>query len=229
MTGNIATSIRAVVFDFDGTLAETRIDFPRMRSLIIEHLKDWGLFEEGCDHGRYILEIVQWAKEKLADRPADQERYAAEARQIMEGVELDSCARARPFCGVPQALARLADCGYRVAIITRNCRAGVQAVMDRYHLHHEVLLTRDDVSEVKPHPTHLLVALDKLQVAPPQAAMVGDHPTDIECAKAAGAVAIGVLTDRTTREQHLEAGADLVVEDVPTLAAVLCEHRPEAG
>jgi len=29
MTGNIATSIKAVVFDFDGTLAETRIDFPR--------------------------------------------------------------------------------------------------------------------------------------------------------------------------------------------------------
>jgi len=57
--------------------------------------------------------------------------------------------------------------------------------------------------------------------------MVGDHRTDIECGKAAGAWTCGVLTDRTTREDHLAAGADLVLDNVPALAALLCDGDAE--
>ncbi len=221
--------VKAVVFDFDGTLAETKINFARMRSLIVEHLKEWGLFQEGCDEGRYILEIIAWAKQKLAARPDELKRYDGETRQIMEQVELETCSAAHPFPGVAEALGRLSDRGYRIGIITRNCRAGVAAVLDRYHLHHEVLLTRDDLERIKPDPEHLLAALQELDVEPREAVMVGDHPTDAQCAKAAGALSVGVLTDKTTKQQLLEAGADLVVDDVPALAAILCDHEPDAG
>ena len=98
----------------------------------------------------------------------------------------------------------------------------MQAVLDRYHLHHDVLLTRDDVAKVKPDKAHLLTALGMLGVMPREALMVGDHRTDIECGRAAGAYTCGVLTDKTTRGELEEAGADLVVVSVAALVDILC-------
>ncbi len=219
------SNLRAVVFDFDGTLAETKIDFALMRRRTVEHITAWGLWETGLDEGRYVLEMIDHSARQLAADPPRQGRYRVEAAQILEDVEMLTCARAQPFPGTAEALQCLADHHLAVGIITRNCRRAVRAVLDRHHLHHDALLTREDVARVKPDAAHLLAALDLLAVTPPETLMVGDHPTDIQCGRAAGALTCGVLTDRTTREQHEQAGADLVVDSVAALAAVLCPAR----
>lgn len=214
--------IRAVVFDFDGTLAETKIDFALMRERVLEVVERWGLSERITPR-RYVLEIVDEAAALL---PAeDAARFRAEAGEAMVQVELLSTSTAEPFPGVPETLSRLRACGRRVGIITRNCRRGVASVIDRYPLEHEVLLTRDDVERVKPDPEHLHLALAALGVPADEALMVGDHPTDIETGKAAGAFTAGVLTDRTTREQFEELGADLVLDSVADLAGLFCPEE----
>jgi len=213
--------IEAVVFDFDGTLAETNIDFGLMRERVIEVAVQWNAYRES-DQRRYILEVVDEAREMLPDERS-REAFTHRAEQAMQEVELETCATAEPFEGVPEALTRLQQRGFRVGIITRNCAAGVRAVMARHHLPHEVLLTRDDVERVKPAPDHLREALAALTVLAQQALMVGDHPTDIECGQAAGAFTAGVLTAKTTREEFEEMGADLIAESVPALAAMLCD------
>ena len=219
--------VRAVVFDFDGTLADTQIDFAEMRRRIVEHIKQWGLWEEGLDEGRYVLEIIDHAASRLAGDPEQRERYITEAAGILEDVEMLTCPQAEPFPRTAQALGQLARQGYKLGIITRNCRAGVQAVLDRHRLPHDVLLTRDDVESVKPDKAHLLEALEALRAAPDQTIMVGDHPTDIECGQAAGALTCGVLTAKTSRREFHQAGADLVVDDVAALSAILCtDGRP---
>ncbi len=216
--------IQAVVFDFDGTLAETNIDFGLMRERVIEVATRWNAYRES-EQRRYILEVVADAREMLADE-SSREAFTREAEQVMQEVELQTCATAEPFEGVPEALRRLREHGFRVGIITRNCAAGVRAVMARHHLPHEVLLTRDDVRKVKPAPDHLQAALAALAVPPERALMVGDHPTDIECGRAAGTFTAGVLTAKTTREEFEKAGSDLVAESVPALAAMLCDDSP---
>lgn len=214
-------NIRAVVFDFDGTLAETRIDFALMRTRTREHIQAWGLWQPGMEDGRYVLEIIDLAAEGLEDA-LRREQYLAEASQVIEDVEMITCAGAEPFPGVPETMQCLGREGYGIGIITRNCRRGVEAVLGRHHLPHRVLLTRNDVERVKPDPAHLLAALDALEVPADRALMVGDHITDVECGRAAGAFTCGVLTDKTTREELLAAGADLVVESAAALAPVLC-------
>jgi phosphoglycolate phosphatase len=213
-------AIRAAIFDFDGTLAETDIDFALMRQRVLKVADRWGLSDH-LDERRYILEIVEDAVEMLSDE-ADRERFREETAKAMREVELVFTSVASPFPGVPETLERLRACGYRVGIVTRNCRAGVQSVFSRHPLHHEVLLTRDDVERVKPHPGHLHEALDALEVAPEDALMVGDHITDIEVGYAAGTWTAGVLTAKTTHEQFVEAGAHLVLESAAELTAVLC-------
>lgn len=213
-------AIRAVIFDFDGTLAETNIDFGLMRRRVLEVANRWGL-RDHLDERRYILEIVEDSIAMLPE-DGDRERFREEAARAMCEVELVFTSVASPFPGVPETLERLRDCGRRVGIVTRNCRAGVQSVFSRHPLHHEVLLTRDDVERVKPDPAHLHEALETLEVAPDAALMVGDHITDIEVGHAAGTWTAGVLTAKTTREQFDEVGAHLILESAADLIDVLC-------
>lgn len=220
------SAIRAVVFDFDGTLAETNIDFGLMRERVLEVADRWGLTDH-LDQKRYILEIVEDAVAMLPE-DGDQDRFRAEAAKAMRDVELVFTSVASPFPGVPETLERLRAYGVRVGIVTRNCRAGVQSVFSRHPLHHEVLLTRDDVVRVKPDPEHLHEALEALEVAPDNALMVGDHITDIEVGHAAGTWTAGVLTAKTTREQFREVGAHLVLQSAADLTDVLClREAPE--
>lgn len=219
--------VRAVVFDFDGTLAETKIDFALMRARTCDHVKAWGLWEEGMEEGRYVLEIVARAADQLGGDAAGRERFLSEAGQVIEDVEMLTCPDAEPFPGVAEGLERLRAEGYGIGIITRNCRRGVEAVLSRHALPHDVLLTRDDVERVKPDAAHLLAALEALCVAPAEALMVGDHRTDMECGKAAGALTCGVLTDRTGRAELQAAGADFVVADVAASVRLVCpDGRP---
>ncbi len=217
--------IEAVVFDFDGTLVHTDIDFAAMRQGIVEHLRQWGLGEPGLEESRYVLEIIAWAEEQLQHDPARQEQYRQEARTILHEVELPHCQRAEPFPGMPEALQRLRAAGRKVGIITRNSHEGVAAVLCRHPLVHDVLITRDDLSNVKPHQEHLEQALTALGVAASRALMVGDHATDIQCGQAAGVRTCGVLTARTTLAQFHELGADFAFRDVPTLVAALLDER----
>ena len=219
------SDIEAVVFDFDGTLVHTDIDFAAMRQGIVEHLRQWGLWKAGVEEGRYVLEIIAWAEEQLQDDPSRQQQYRQEAKKILHEVELPHCQRAEPFPGVPEALQRLQDAGKRVGIITRNSHEGVAAVLSRHPLPHEVLITRDDLSNVKPHQEHLEQALAALGVAAAQALMVGDHATDIQCGQAAGVRTCGVLTAKTTLEQFHELGADLAFRDVPALVEALLDEE----
>ena len=64
---------------------------------------------------------------------------------------------------------------------------------------------------VKPHPEHLLLALQSLGVAPESSSMVGDHPMDIKIGKQAGTLTIGVLTGYSTSDELTKAGADIII------------------
>ncbi len=224
-TGIDLTNIEAVIFDFDGTLAETRIDFAKMRRLIIELLQRWGVWEDGMAEDRYVLDIIKAGRENLGSDPDKVAQFQAEADDILEQVELETCATAEPFAGVVEALRQLHENGLKVGIVTRNCRVGVASVTSRYHLYHDLLLTRDDVTRVKPDPDHLAQALKQIGVEPQRAVMIGDHITDVQGAEGLGVMTIGVLTQKTTREEFEQIGADAVFPDVPSAVAAIIEAR----
>ena len=210
--------IRAIVFDFDGTLAATDIDFAGVRAELRSFYIARGIWHEGLFQ-RYILEMIDAVCSPLD--PAEAEQVRAESMTIVRRIESEACRRAEPYPGVPQALASLRERGYRMGIFTRNSREGCELVLRRHPLPHSVLLTRDDVANVKPHPDHLREALAQLDCSPERALVVGDHPTDAEAAIAVGAHAVGVLTTNATEETLLTAGARLVLDSVADLPGVV--------
>ncbi|MEN6546873.1 MAG: HAD family hydrolase [Armatimonadia bacterium] len=218
-------TLKAIVFDFDGTLAETNIDFAEMRRRIYELIHQWGLWEDHMGDGRYVLEVIDAAKAKLAADPERQSEFDRQAAQVLVDVEMETVANAAPYPGVVEALDRLVQSGYKLGIVTRNCRECVEHFLARHPLPCEVCLTRDDVQLVKPDPAHLLAALERLAVDPAEAIMVGDHRSDIECGQAAGCCTVGVFLTGTTAAQFAQLGANAAYEDVPAFVAALCGDK----
>jgi HAD superfamily hydrolase (TIGR01509 family) len=210
--------VSAVIFDFDGTLAATDIDFAGIRARLREFFIRRECWEEALFQ-RYILEMIDSVCARLEGEAAAEVRR--DAMRIVHEGEADACREAALYPGIAEALQELDRRGYRLGIFTRNSRACCELVLRRHPLPHSVLLTRDDVTNVKPDPEHLQATLAQLGTRPEWALVVGDHHTDVETAVACGAHAVGVLTTTGAREKFAECGARLVLESAAELPRVL--------
>jgi phosphoglycolate phosphatase len=213
--------VAAAVFDFDGTLADTRIDFSQMRRRVIDLLTRRGLWREGMDEGKYVLEIVELGAQAAAESGGDPCEIRREADLEIRRIELAAARRASLCNGAAEVLARLRNCGVRTGIITRNCAEAVDVIMSRFGLEADVVLTREHARRVKPAPEHLLQALDALKVEPERSALVGDHVTDVQCALSAGTLAVAVAGASSTPEELREAGAHYVAYSLEHAACFL--------
>ena len=207
----------AVLFDFDGTLVHITIDFQEMRESALAVIARYG--HEG-DASPYTLELIESVRDRIASTDsALAEAFQREALATIQKVELLAAKKAVPLPHVADMLNWLKERGIKIGIVTRNCREAVREVLRRHHLPFDVLLTRDDVRRVKPHPEHLLEGLKRLRVPPERAMMVGDHPTDIRAAQAAGMVSVALTTTRSAADFEIQA--DFVIDDIANLVEII--------
>ncbi|MEW6261498.1 MAG: HAD family hydrolase [Thermodesulfobacteriota bacterium] len=221
MTDDLSPKLRrarALVFDFDGTLASLEIDFAQMRRQVLELALTYGL-EPGDFDGRYVLEGLDTAKAKLsAADPAAAESFIRRALTLIEEMELTAARRGGLFPGTRSALRSLNRAGLALGVITRNCRAAVALTFPDLMDYCRVFLPREDVVRVKPDPAHLLAALRELNIPPSDAVMVGDHPLDMATGRAAGAMTAGLASGRLSRAELSAAGADATFAGIAELA-----------
>jgi phosphoglycolate phosphatase len=81
------------------------------------------------------------------------------------------------------------------ALITRNSRKSAARVLARHGLSFDVLITRED-GKFKPDPAPLLLACERLGVAPADAWMIGDGSHDVHAALAAGVPVVWISHGR---------------------------------
>ncbi len=103
---------------------------------------------------------------------------------------------------------------YKLAVVTTRARPEAYAFLaggdlERYF---PVVITRQDVLRLKPHPEPVLTAAGMLGVAPEACVMIGDTVADIRSARRAGAIAVGVLSGFGRRQELERAGADIIVD-----------------
>lgn len=204
-------SWKALLFDFDGTLAELNIDFSAMRADLVSLLYRYGVGPAATDH-LPALELVAHAEAMLALRHPDRrDSFRAEAEQTIKTIELEAAGRGALFPQTRELLNQLGRRGIATAILTRNCGAAVRQVFPDIDDCCRVFLAREDTDRVKPDPEHLHHALKRLGLPARSAAMVGDHPLDMLSGQRSGTAAVGVLSGRSSREALLQAGADLII------------------
>jgi phosphoglycolate phosphatase len=215
-------SIKAMVFDFDGTLAVLTIDFSLMRRRVLEWMNTFGIGEERVRE-RYLLEIIEEVYHLLVkeNNPSEAERFYQGSHQILREVELEAATGGKLIPGSKEILNWLRQKGMKVGIVTRNCEEAVRKVFPDIDAHCDVFVSRDGVKKVKPHPDHLTSVLRALQVSGPETVMVGDHVLDILAGKKVGMRTIGVLTGYIKKEEFERAEADFILGDVSKISRLL--------
>jgi phosphoglycolate phosphatase len=178
-----------VLFDLDGTLVHSPIDFAEMRTRVVAIVA-----EAGVDPRPFArLDILAMARAAASAVP-DSAGLLASIDAALVRIELDAAELAAPAEGASELLEWLHAGGRGVGIVTRNSPEAVRRVLRRIPLPHDVLVTRQDTPRVKPDPLHLAIALERLGARAGEAVMIGDHRMDMQAARAAGIAAIGVLT-----------------------------------
>ncbi|MDO8683044.1 MAG: HAD-IA family hydrolase [Armatimonadota bacterium] len=213
---NLLAGVDAVLFDLDGTLVETNIDFARMRD---ELLVLAGRYEVDSEAAKQfdILRIIDYIDETLRSRGMSQQadRSRQEAARILEEIELVHSETAREMAFARELIQLLRSRGVKVGIVTRNCRQASKISLRVSGFDDDLMmLAREDVLNAKPHPDHLLLALERLGAEPERSIMVGDHIMDIKGGKAAGMHTIGLLAPERPRDFFEKVAPDAVIESL---------------
>lgn len=216
--------IKAIVFDFDGTLAVLNIDFSSMREQIFDLMRQYGVFEEVISE-RYLLEIIDEVYQILwTKNPSHAEEFYQKAHQIIHEIELRGAEKGRLMSGTHELLGTLRGQGRKVGIVTRNCEEAVSKIFPDINEYCDIFISRNSIKKVKPHPDHLTSVMKILNVSGEEAVMIGDHTIDIQAGKRVGMKTIGVLTGRTRREEFEKAGADYILEEASEICTLLEER-----
>jgi HAD superfamily hydrolase (TIGR01509 family) len=121
------------------------------------------------------------------------------------------------YAGIPELLQILANHHIPISIATSSRKT----FCDRLIAHHQwpidLLITRQDVRQPKPHPSCIYLALQKFQISPQQAIMIGDHPADIQAAQAAKVYSIGAAWGSQTINELIAAQPDRLCATVDEL------------
>jgi phosphoglycolate phosphatase len=211
--------IKAIVFDFDGTLAFLNIDFSLMRERIFDLMRGYGISDEMIQE-KYLLEIIDEIYEILYEKnSSDAEKFYQESHHILHELEMRAAQEGKLIQGAKATLRSLREKGVKVGIITRNCEDAVRRVFPDIDIFCDIFVSRNSVKNVKPHPDHLTHVMRSLKISGGEAVMVGDHMIDVQAGKRVGMKTIGVLTGRTKKEEFEKAGADYILKE----ASEVCE------
>ena len=202
--------MRAVLFDWDGTLVDT---LPFMFAATELVMAEVGMPITWDDYRRHFTPDwrLLYRRFRLPEQAVEAvgDRWWALYRGRDEAALLP---------GAADALRRLADAGLALGVVTAGRRESVEPQLERHGLG-GLLVARvygDDPYEPKPGPAGLRHALEMLGVADrvAETAYVGDALDDMRMAVAAGTRGIGIRTDLATDRELREAGAAEVAGSV---------------
>ncbi|MCA4724972.1 HAD-IA family hydrolase [Mycolicibacterium fortuitum] len=225
-----------MIFDVDGTLSDTERDGHRPAFNEAFAIHGLGFAWNEAEYGD-LLKITGGRRRIAHDLRA---RGIADATgQLAVSIHRTKtdlfCNRVvdgqlSPRPGLGDLVADLRNCGTRIAIATTGSRRWVQPLVDRLvgAGTAEVMVTGDDVAQLKPDPEVYLRALHELRLGPKDVLAVEDSAVGLQSARAAGLATV-VVTNDYTRDQDFSGAAAVLTgyHTAPPLRADRCRriHR----
>jgi HAD superfamily hydrolase (TIGR01509 family) len=200
----------ALLFDLDGTLAETdSLHLPTW----VDVLEPYGVqvdeeFYRESISGRNTSEIVRDLLPELSDEENRSVGDAKEARFRERATELE------PLPGLVDFIERGRERGMNIVLVTNAPEENVQAILLALELRDffDTVVLADEVEAVKPDPAPYEAALQKIGVAAEAALAFEDSVSGISSSVAAGVPTVGITSSQNP-ERLLDAGAFMTVQN----------------
>lgn len=221
--------VKGIIFDLDGTLIRSSIDFLEMKRRMIAILEDdeipTGLLSP-TDTTVVTMEKAEGIWEEKGTPAAKRRRIRAEIDEVMNRTELEAISTVEEVEGADEAVSRLRERGYKFAVLTRGHRAyAVEALRKTGMLgFFELILGRNETPRPKPYAEALQHTAGLMGLSLDEIVFVGDHPIDATCAKNASVCFIGVLSGLTKQEAWRDHGQKTILDSVRDLPDYLAEQ-----
>jgi N-acetyl-D-muramate 6-phosphate phosphatase len=212
--------IRAVLFDFDGTIADTAPDLAGTANdmriarglgpLPMEALRPM------VSAGARGMIGVAFGVDK------DAQDFDTLKTEFLDRYEHRMTQASVLFSGVGDLLVELGQRSIPWGVVTNKAQRFAKPLVPAMGLRPDVLICGDTTAHAKPHPEPLLEAARRLGVPPSACAYVGDDLRDVQAARAAGMrsviAAYGYLGDSGSPDAW---GADAMAQSVPDILGIL--------
>jgi HAD superfamily hydrolase (TIGR01509 family) len=212
--------IKALCFDVDGTLSDTDDLYTQKITRFFPH----SLFKNPEAAAR---RFVMWMEAPgnallgLADTlGVDNEMVA-----VINWLSRHRRHTPRKFLlipGVDDLLQQLHG-RFPMAVITARDEHGTMAFLEQFDLakYFNVIVSGLSAEHTKPYPDPILLAAQKMNVAPEACLMIGDTTVDMRAGKSAGAQTVGVLCGFGEEAELKKMGADMILKDTTKLLEIL--------
>ena len=234
--------IRAILFDKDGTLVDIQLTLGPATCDVLRKLSggEQAMFVRLAE----LTRVDAGARRLMPDCPVISEAtdvygrawaralgraFSREFEREIDRLFLETTLEHLHPIGAPHAvLSALRQDDYRLGIMTNDADANTRAQMQRLGIAGlvEFVAGYDSGFGQKPDAAPVLAFASAVGVAPSEVAVVGDSPHDLIAARAAGAVAIGVLSGPNGADV-LAPHADALIPSVMILAEWLCSNSPK--
>ena len=213
-------AVRAFVFDLDGTLIDSRMDLVNSVNAMLRETNRAelppNLIASYVGHG-----APQLMASTLGPASTEEERKQALAI-FLKHYGQQKLDETRPYPGVVEGLQLLADSGIAMAVLTNKPAQLSMDILNGLRLARffQCSYGGDSFSTKKPDPSAVLNILRELEVSPEVSVMVGDSDVDIQTARNAGMIAVGV-TYGFGLHDPVQCPADVYVDSLVALSPLV--------
>ncbi len=208
---------KLIIFDFDGTLADTTATIIKTYQATIGELNLDSRTDAACQ-ATIGLPLKEGFRQ-LYPNSDDQllERCVTTYRRIFN--ENKKKLAPKLYTGVKDTLAALAKSGIEMTIASSRSYDSLVEFCTENGIegYFSLMLGADSVRKAKPDPEPVLVTLDRVKKSPEETIVVGDMPVDIAMGAGAGCKTVGVTYGNSDREALVESGATFVIDSFAEL------------
>jgi phosphoglycolate phosphatase len=220
---------KGIVFDLDGTLVNSEVDFVKMKKNMIAVLDEHGAPKGVLTPQMTTVVILEHAKKYWAEQGKTEKEMQwldNEMTRLMDQGELEAVDTLTAIAGAKDAVHKLKKMGYRLAILTRSHHEYAVKALEKTGMigDFELILGRGETPQPKPYAEAMIHAAKLMKLKLGEVFLVGDHHIDATCAVNAKCDFIGVATGPRPERAWEALKPATILPSVADIPAYLAEH-----